>query len=340
MNTFDFDPFDLLSVTRDASDVQIKKAYRKASKTCHPDIAGDNEESVKKFRELTTAKDTLLDPESKRAYMRGGWELVERLHTMKQMHEQRVEKVAPIEMVKHVTLSELYHHATIPVDVDVPIHGEDGTITTEKFHVDMKLENGECSMVIEGKGARAPDHIPGDIVVKVLLKDKSFSLRQNDIIYTAKLDLIDLITGYQIVIDHPKTGKMAVSGSYNFDDGENDNILIFEGKGMPASRRNQMNQGSHGALIVRVVADLTMLQTLNSTVKSTIVSALGKQFGDKLKDPNVKDITSLGLTPRDLKQKQRGHIPPELAAMLMGGDMGGVQMQMGGQDGPGGCPVS
>ena len=61
------DYYEVLGVNRDASDEEIKKAYRKLSKQYHPDISkhGDAE---KKFKEVAEAYSVLSDPEKKQNY--------------------------------------------------------------------------------------------------------------------------------------------------------------------------------------------------------------------------------------------------------------------------------
>ncbi|MEA2070019.1 MAG: molecular chaperone DnaJ [Asgard group archaeon] len=67
------DPYDVLNVSRDASEKEIKKAYRKLAKKYHPDANPDDEDAEKKFKEISEAYSILSDPQERAAYDRFGW---------------------------------------------------------------------------------------------------------------------------------------------------------------------------------------------------------------------------------------------------------------------------
>lgn len=54
-----------LGISRDATDKDVHRAYRRASKSAHPDMPGGSQE---KFAALTLAHDVLSDPERRRRY--------------------------------------------------------------------------------------------------------------------------------------------------------------------------------------------------------------------------------------------------------------------------------
>lgn len=65
------DFYDVLGVSKDASQAEIKKAYRKLSKKYHPDI-NDAPEAEQKFKDVSEAYDTLSDEQKRAAYDRYG----------------------------------------------------------------------------------------------------------------------------------------------------------------------------------------------------------------------------------------------------------------------------
>ncbi|KAJ6496464.1 hypothetical protein C8R47DRAFT_1114207 [Mycena vitilis] len=66
------DLYDVLGVSPDASETEIKKAYRQKAKEHHPDKNINDPAAGQKFQELAAAYETLSDPELRHVYDLGG----------------------------------------------------------------------------------------------------------------------------------------------------------------------------------------------------------------------------------------------------------------------------
>jgi molecular chaperone DnaJ len=64
--------YDTLDVKKDASEDEIKKAYRKLARKYHPDANGGDKDAEERFKEVQQAYDVLSDPEKRKQYDRFG----------------------------------------------------------------------------------------------------------------------------------------------------------------------------------------------------------------------------------------------------------------------------
>ena len=66
------DYYRLLGVKRDASEQEIKRAYRRLARKHHPDVNPDDKSAEAKFKEINEAYEVLSDKEKRAKYDRFG----------------------------------------------------------------------------------------------------------------------------------------------------------------------------------------------------------------------------------------------------------------------------
>jgi len=330
-------PYKLLGVTNTASDQDIKKAFRTASCTCHPDrVAEDDpnrDDLIEKFTDLSEAKDMLLDPDLRKAYDRGGWDMVNHVTESRRIREQRALKCEPLFVNREISIEQLYNRDQVKIEVSVPIYESDGNVRHTTFPMEFQENLGK--IIAQNVGVQRPDQVPGDIVVLTQLDDKCpFEIKGLDLVYIAKLNLLDLLRGYKIIIPHPEAPYL-LTGRYKNSRNEDDNVYIFPKKGLSATH-------NRGNLVVLVTPDIESICNLDKESADAICDILDTRMRDtdratdaKAESADIADITDEACTPEQMQNQESGDIDQLMQRMIQSMDAGNRQNQ-----GPGpGCPI-
>ncbi|MEG2702617.1 MAG: molecular chaperone DnaJ, partial [Clostridia bacterium] len=68
------DYYEVLGVAKNASDAEIKSAYRKKAKECHPDLHQNDKSAEERFKELSEANEVLSDADKRARYDQFGFD--------------------------------------------------------------------------------------------------------------------------------------------------------------------------------------------------------------------------------------------------------------------------
>lgn len=68
------DYYEVLGISKNATDTDIKSAYRKKAKECHPDLHPNDKNAEERFKELNEANEVLSDPDKRARYDQFGFD--------------------------------------------------------------------------------------------------------------------------------------------------------------------------------------------------------------------------------------------------------------------------
>src|SRR3989442_2907423 len=70
------DYYDVLGISRGASQKEVQSAFRKLARKLHPDVNPGDKHAEQRFKEVSQAHDVLSDPEKRKLYDRfgGDWQ--------------------------------------------------------------------------------------------------------------------------------------------------------------------------------------------------------------------------------------------------------------------------
>lgn len=228
------DYYEVLGVSKNASDDEIKKAYRKLAVKYHPDKNPGDKEAEAKFKEINEAHDVLSDKQKRARYDQfghagvggasggsyggfssnpfgGGFnyngqtfnfdfggggldDILGNLFGFGAAGSRRPRKGADYQTSVTLTFEEAIFGTTKKVTLD----GED-----LKVKIPAGIDDG-MSIRLRGKGGPAPEggSEPGDLYVKIRVKPHKSLTREGAIILSEeKIDMVDAALGCEIDVE-------------------------------------------------------------------------------------------------------------------------------------------
>lgn len=265
------DYYEMLGVKRDATDAELKSAYKKMAMQHHPDRGGDEET----FKKLNEAYDTLKDPHKRSMYDQFGTTDPNRARQHQwqggdpwsdigagnfgfsfrtgpnmddvfrdifgQGFRQRRPANADYQTNINISLDDAYHGASVPISMQHP----DGTTKNLNVKIPRGIDSGN-KIKLAGQGANnIPNVPPGDLIVTIFVnKHPDFHRVGADLVINHKIDIIDAALGTVITVT-PLDGR---SLKLNIPAGtQHGQKLRVTGKGMPL-----LNESRFGDLFVNI----------------------------------------------------------------------------------------
>ena len=268
------DYYQVLGIDKNATQDDIKKAYRKLARKHHPDVNPNDKEAHKKFQLINEANEVLSDPDKRKKYDQYGkdWQHAE------QFEQARSQQRSPNSSggqtftgdFSEGDFSDFFtsmfgdmggrsfrgrqakfrgedYHAELQLNLPdvykthqqvLTVNGKDIRIT-----IPAGVENGQ-QIRIKGYGGEGVNGGPGgDLYITFhIVNNTKFKRNGNDLYADVELDLYAAVLGGEITVD-TLDGKVKLKVK---PETQNETKIRLKGKGVPVYRKD----GEFGDLIV------------------------------------------------------------------------------------------
>ena len=256
------DYYKVLGISKNATDADIKKAYRKLARKYHPDLNPNDKIAEKKFKEINEANEVLSNPENRKKYDQYGehWQHAEDYEKAKQQQQQYQRSYqgssggysqkdfsdffesmfggASSRSRGHVKFRGQDYNAELHLDLKDVYTSHKHTLTVNNKNIRITIpagvENGQ-TIKIKGHGGQGVNGGPnGDLYIQFSITNHSKFKRDKDNLYTTiNLDLYKALLGGELMID-TFNGKVKLNIK---PETQNGTTVKLKGKGFPKYKK-------------------------------------------------------------------------------------------------------
>jgi curved DNA-binding protein len=266
------DYYKALGVDKNATQEDIKKAYRKLARKHHPDLNPNDKEAHKKFQQLNEANEVLSDPEKRKKYDQYGkdWQHAEQFEQARQSQQQRNGNEKFSGDFSESEFSDFFssmfgdmgsggfrqrqtkfrgedHHAELHLNLTDVYKTQQQVLTVNnksiRITIPAGVENGQ-KIKIKGHGGPGINGGPnGDLYISFhIINNTKFRRDGNDLHTTVDLDLYTAVLGGEIILD-TLDGKVKLKVK---SETQNGSKIKLKGKGFPIYKK----EGEFGDLVI------------------------------------------------------------------------------------------
>ena len=282
------DYYKVLGVKSDASQEEIKRAYRRMAKRYHPDTNKDAPDAKERFQEINEANEVLSDPEKRKKYDEYGenWRHADEFEAQRNRYRSGAQKGYNFGGFggfgdfsgRNANASgfsdffeELFGHgafrgtrgrqrggdiqATLQLTLKeaATTHRQQFSVNGEAISITIPAGISDGQKIrIKGKGDTGANGERGDLYITFsITPDSRFTRQGNDLHTTAAVDIFTLLLGGDIIVP-TLNGEIKSTIKPGTQPGSR---LRLRGKGFPVYKQ----EGTFGDLIVTIKATVPQL---------------------------------------------------------------------------------
>ncbi|MBQ8365121.1 MAG: DnaJ domain-containing protein [Bacteroidaceae bacterium] len=276
------DYYKVLGVKPDATEAEIRKAYRKLAKKYHPDINKDDPQAQERFQAINEANEVLSNPDKRKKYDEYGehWKHADEYEAQRREYEARnnnfggfnygnynswgdfsgntnnaggfsdfFEQLFGSMNSRRTAMQEAQDlHATLNIGLRdaATTHKQTFSINGENIRITLPAGIADGQQIrLRGRGSKNANGARGDLYITIHIEpDAVFERRGDDLLLTATADIYTLLLGGEVTL--PTLGGDV---RMNIKPGTPpDSKLRLKGKGFPKYKK----EGESGDLIVTI----------------------------------------------------------------------------------------
>ena len=276
------DYYKILGLEKNATEDDIKKAYRKLARKHHPDLNPNNSEAHKKFQQINEANEVLSDPEKRKKYDQYGkdWKHAEQFEQARRQQGQRTysggsgysESFDPDDFSEFFTsmfggggrqrsrqsFKGQDFQAELRLNLREAATTHQQTLTINDKNVRITIPAGvenEQKIRLKGYGAPGVNGGPaGDLYITFkIADDPQFKRSGNDLYSTTEIDLYTAVLGGEAIVD-TLDGKVKMKVQPGTQNGTR---VRIKGKGFPVYRKEGEAGDLYVSYLVKIPTNLS-----------------------------------------------------------------------------------
>ncbi len=272
------DYYKILEVTKNATEVDIKKAYRKLARKLHPDLNPTDKDAHQKFQQINEANEVLSDPEKRKKYDKYGkdWQHAEQFEQQRQS-QRPSPNFGQFSTEEGHDFSDFFesmfgssgrqqqtkfrgqdYHAELKLSLPDIMETRQQTLTVNgkniRISIPAGVENGQL-IKLNGYGAPGVNGGPaGDLYITFIIAPHPvFKRLGNDLNMTVPIDLYTALLGGEKTID-------TLSGKVNLKvnpETQNGSRIRLKSKGVPIYKKEGQRGDLYVTYEIRLPTNLT-----------------------------------------------------------------------------------